>query len=171
MILGMSPLLFLHVVISLVGIATGFVVMASMLASRRLDGLTATFLATTLLTSLSGFVLPAEHLMPSHVVGIISTVVLAATFFARYARAMAGPWRWIYVVTAVVAQWFNVFVLIAQLFQKVPALHALAPTGSEPPFAVAQLTVLAIHAAIAVLAVRKFRPAVGGGPAFGAAAA
>ena len=160
MILGMSTTTFtlVHVALSLVGIVSGLVVLFGMLEVKRLEGWTALFLATTVLTSVTGFFLPHDHLLPSDVVGIISLVALAAAILALYVLGLAGPWRWIYVVGAVVALYLNVFVLVAQAFQKVPFLHPLAPTQSEPPFLVAQLVVLAIFIVLGVLAVRRFHP-------------
>ena len=130
----------LHVVISLIAIAAGFVVLAGLLKSKRLDGLTAAFLVTTTATSLTGFGFPFVRLLPSHIVGAISVVVLAVAVLARYTYHMTGAWRATYVVGAVMALYFNFFVLIVQTFQKVPALAALAPTQSEPPFAITQLS-------------------------------
>jgi hypothetical protein len=161
MILGMSTATFtlVHVVICLIGIASGLAVLYGMLTSDRLDSWTAVFLLTTVLTSVTGFFFPFSHLLPSHIVGIISLVVLAVAILARYALHMAGVWRWIYVVTALLALYFNVFVLVVQSFEKVPALKALAPTQSEPPFAVAQLVVLALFVVLTIFAVKKFHPA------------
>jgi hypothetical protein len=148
-----------HVIISLVGIVTGFVVIKGMLASERLNDWTAVFLATTVLTSLTGFGFPFEKLLPSHIVGIISLVVLLIAIVARYAFGMAGGWRPAYVVTALVAQWLNVFVLVAQLFNKVTALRALAPTQSEPPFVVAETVVMVLFVITGIAALRRFHPA------------
>jgi hypothetical protein len=153
----MRQMLFFHVAISLVGIASGFVVIWGLLAGKRLDAWTAVFLATTGATSVTGFFLPAEKLLPSHVFGIVSLVALAIAIVARYPRRMAGPWRLTYVVTAVIAQYLNFFVLIVQSFQKVPVLHDLAPTQSEPPFAIAQLIALVLFVALGVLAAKRFR--------------
>jgi hypothetical protein len=147
-----------HVIVSLIGIVSGLIVLLGMLGARRMAGLTAAFLATTVLTSVTGFFLPAAHLLPSHVVGILSLVVLAIALVALYLRRLAGAWRWIYVVTAVIALYFNCFVGVAQAFQKIAALHALAPTQSEPPFMVAQLIVLAIFIVLGSWAVKKFHP-------------
>lgn len=146
-----------HVLISLVGIGSGLVVLAGLLTDRRLDRWTAVFLATTAATSLTGFGFPFDHLLPSHIVGSLSLVVLAVAIAARYAFHMSGAWRWIYVVGAVMALYLNVFVLVVQAFLKIPALNALAPTQSEPPFAVVQLIVLAAFIGLAVAAVKKFR--------------
>jgi len=112
---------------------------------------------TTALTSITGFGFPFDHLLPSHKVGIISLVVLAIAIRARYALHLAGAWRWIYVVSAAIALYLNVFVLVVQAFEKAPALRALAPTQSEPPFLVAQLVVMAIFIVLAIFAVKKFR--------------
>src|SRR5882757_9231891 len=128
MIFGLSIFTFIHVVISLVGIFSGFVVLFGWLAAKRRDGWTVTFLLTTVATSVTGFFLPAEHFMPSHAVGIISLVVLAVALFALYGRKLNGAWRRAYLITATAALYLNVFVLVAQLFAKVPALKALAPT-------------------------------------------
>ncbi len=144
-----------HVVVSLVGIGSGLVVLLGLLAGKRLNVSTALFLATTVLTSVTGYGFPFLHILPSHVVGAISLVVLAVAIYARYARHLAGGWRVTYVIGAVVALYLNVFVLVVQSFLKVPALHALAPTQSEPPFAVAQLVVLVLFLVLGTLAVRR----------------
>ncbi len=147
-----------HVIISLIGIVSGLIVAAGLLSSKRLDQWTQLFLSTTALTSITGFGFPVDHLLPSHIVGALSLLVLAIAIFARYGRRMAGAWRWTYAVTAMVALYFNVFVLVVQLFQKVPALKALAPTQSEPPFAVVQLVVLAVFVTLTFKASIRFRP-------------
>ena len=149
----------LHVVISVTGIVSGLVVMWGMLARRRLDRWTAVFLATTAATSVTGFLFPFQGFTPALGVGIISLVVLAVALLARYAGHLAGAWRWIYVVTASVALYFNVFVLVVQLFRRVPALKTLAPTQSEPPFAVIQFIVLALFVVLAIAASIRFRVA------------
>jgi hypothetical protein len=161
MILGMTTSTFtlVHVLISLVGIASGFIVVYGLITGKRLDGWTATFLATTILTSVTGFLFPVEHILPSHIIGVISLVVLAAALLARYARHMQHSWRTTYVVCAIVALYLNVFVAVVQSFLKIPPVHALAPTQKEPPFLVAQLAVMAIFVAIGILAVKKFRVA------------
>ena len=159
MVLGMTLQTFtlLHVLISLAGIGSGLIVLYGLLTGERLDSWTAVFLATTVLTSLTGYLFPVEHILPSHIVGAISLVMLAIALVARYARRMEGSWRWIYVVSAVIALYLNVFVLVVQSFMKVPAVHALAPTQKEPPFLVVQLTVMAIFLVLGILAVKKFR--------------
>jgi hypothetical protein len=158
--LGMSLLTFtfVHVVISLIGIGSGLIVVLGMLSAKRLGKLTAIFLITTVATSVTGFLFPYEGFKPSYAVGILSLIVLALAIVALYGKHLAGAWRWIYVVTAVIALYFNVFVAVAQSFLKVPALHAMAPMGKEPPFAIAQLTVMALFVVLGVLAVRKFKP-------------
>jgi hypothetical protein len=160
MILGISTATYtlLHVLISLLGIGSGLVVMFGLLAQRRLDGWTAVFLTTTALTSITGFGFPFHGLLPSHIVGIISLVILALVIPARYTFRLAGPWRSIYVIGSTTALWFNVFVLIVQSFQKVPALRELAPTQKEPPFVIAQVLALLIFATLAVLATVRFHP-------------
>lgn len=157
MILGMSTATytFLHVLISLVGIGSGLVVMFGFLMGKRFDGLTAVFLITTVLTSVSGFGFPFDHLLPSHIVGIISLVILAVAIPARYLFQLAGSWRWIYVIGATTALYLNVFVLVVQSFMKVPALKALAPTQTEPPFLVAQSVVLVVYLGLTVLATKR----------------
>jgi hypothetical protein len=163
MMLGMSLSTFttVHVIISLVGIGAGLIVLFGMLSSKRLDGLTALFLLMTVLTSVTGFMFPFTHLTPGDKVGIISLVVLLIAILARYSFRMVGKWRWIYVVTAIIAEYLNVFVLVVQSFEKVPALHAMAPTGSEPPFLIAQLVVMAIFIVLTIFAVKKFHPELG----------
>jgi hypothetical protein len=160
MILGMSEHTFtvVHVVMSLVGILSGAVVLTGMLGSRRLQGWTFLFLATTVLTSVTGFFFPRDRILPSHVVGVISLVVLTLAIVALYGYRLAGAWRWVYVTSAVLALYLNVFVAVVQAFLKVPSLNALAPTQSEPPFLVAQLFVMAIFVALCVVAIRSFRP-------------
>ena len=161
MILGMSLSAFtmLHVIISLVAIASGFIVLFGMLSGQRLPGWTALFLIATILTSATGFLFPFGKLLPSHVVGIISLVVLVVALLALYAMHLAGAWRWIYVVTAALALYFNVFVLVVQAFQKVSFLQPLAPTQSEPPFQIAQGVVLVAFLVLGYLAVKRFRRA------------
>ena len=158
MILGMSTSTFtaVHVLISFVGIGSGVVVVWGLLKSKAFDGATAIYLASTVLTSVTGFLFPVEHLLPSHVVGIISLVLLSVAIVARYVLHLAGAWRWIYVVCAVMAFYLNAFVAVVQSFLKIPALKALAPTQKEPPFLIAQLAVMALFIVLGVLAVKKF---------------
>jgi hypothetical protein len=158
MIWGMTTATFtlVHVALSLVGIATGLIVMFGLLAGKRLDGWTALFLASTVATSVTGFGFPFEHFSPPHYVGVLSLLVLAVALVARYAFHLAGAWRRIYVVSAAIALYLNVFVGVVQAFQKVPALKAKAPTQSEPPFVIAQLVVLALFVALAIVATKRF---------------
>jgi hypothetical protein len=160
MILGMTLPTFtlFHVIISLIGIGSGLIVVFGFLTAERLKAWTAIFLATTVLTSATGFLFPYHGFKPSYAVGILSLIVLAVAILAFYAGHLTGASRWIYVVSAVVALYLNVFVLVAQSFQKVPALKALAPTQSEPPFAIAQLSVLVIFIVLGIFSVRRFRP-------------
>jgi len=159
MVFGMSLATYtlIHVIISLIAICSGLIVLFGMFGGKRLDGMTALFLASTVLTSLTGFGFPFEHVTPGIILGILSLLVLAIAIPARYSFRMAGKWRAIYVATAVIALYFNCFVLIAQSFQKVPALHALAPKGNEPPFAIAQGILLVLFIVAGTLAVKKFR--------------
>ena len=163
MILGMSLSAFttLHVVISLIAIASGIIVMFGLLGSNRMPGLTATFLLFTILTSATGFLFPFTVLLPSHMVGILSLVLLAIALIALYAMKLSGAWRWIYVVTAMVSLYLNVFVLVIQAFLKVPALTALAPGNppTGPVFGVVQGVVLVFFVVVIIGAVRRFRPA------------
>lgn len=156
---GMSTFTLVHVVISLIGIVSGIVVALGLLGGKRLDGTTALFLTTTVLTSVTGFFFPFHGFKPSYVVGTISILVLAIAIFARYARQMAGGWRRTYVITAMIALYLNCFVLVAQLFMKVPSLNALAPTGSEPPFLISQIIVMLLFVVLTIFAVKKFRNA------------
>lgn len=161
MVLGMtlSTFTFLHVIISLIGIGSGLVVLYGLLVGKRLDGVTAIFLLSTVLTSVTGFFFPFEHLLPSHIVGIISLVLLALAILARYSFHLDGVWRSTYVVSAVLALYLNCFVLVAQAFLKAPALHALAPNGKESPFLVTQLILLALFVVLAILAAKRFKNA------------
>jgi len=161
MILGMSVGAFtlLHVVITLIAIGSGLIVVGGMFASHKLPGMTALFLFTTALTSLTGFLFPIHGFTPALGVGIVACVILAFALFALYKERLVGAWRPIYVITAIVSLYLNVFVLVAQSFMKVSGLNALAPTQSEPPFAITQGAVLVIFIVIALIAVVRFRPA------------
>jgi hypothetical protein len=156
--LVMTTLGYVHSVISLVGIVSGFVVIRGMFEAKRLGGWTAVFLLTTVATSVTGFFFPFGVLLPSHKIGILSLVLLALAIVALYVRRLAGAWRWIYVVGAVLAQYFNCFILVVQLFRRVTVLQTLAPTQSEPPFAVAQLVVLVLFVWIGIRAAKRFHP-------------
>lgn len=151
-------LLAIHVALSLIGIVSGLVVLYGLLTGMALGGWTALFLATTILTSITGFPLPPFGFDPPRAVGVLSLILLAIAVGAHYLFHLAGVWRWVYVVTATVALYLNCFVLVIQGFLKVPALHELAPTQSEPPFLVAQGAVLILFIVLGFLAVRKFHP-------------
>jgi hypothetical protein len=153
----MATFTLLHVILSLVGILSGFVVVFGLLNAKKLDLWTSLFLLTTVATSVTGFFFPFQRLLPSHILGIISLIVLAIAIIALYGFHLAGVWRRVYVVSAVSALYFNMFVLVVQLFQKVAALKALAPTQSEPPFLVSQLMLLLLFIALGVSAAKKFR--------------
>src|SRR3954469_24413109 len=164
MIMGMSLLTFAHVIISLIGIAAGFMVMSGMLGSNRMPGWTALFLLLTILTSATGFLIPpllSEKLLPSHMIGALSLLLLAIACFALYGQELSGGWRWVYVLTALLAQYLNVFVLVIQSFLKIGPLHALAPSvpPSEPPFAILQGIVLLFFIVFIIGTIRRFRPA------------
>jgi hypothetical protein len=163
MILGMSTAAFtlLHVVITLISIGSGLIAVGGMFASHRLPGTTALFLFTTVLTSVTGFLFPIHSFTPALGVGILSCVILAIALLAYYGKHLTGAWRWIYVVTAIASLYLNVFVLVVQSFVKVAALNALAPTQSEPPFVIAQVSVMLIFILIGIFAAIKFRPIVG----------
>jgi hypothetical protein len=153
----LSAFTFFHVLLSLIGIGSGLVVLYGLLASRRFDRWNSLFLTTTAATSVTGFLFPFHKFLPSHGVGIISLIVLAIAIPARYARHLEGGWRKTYVITAALALYLNVFVLIVQLFEKVPELKALAPTQSEPPFVVTQFVVLLLFTMATILAAIRFR--------------
>ncbi len=161
MMFGMSLSTFtlLHVIIGLAGIGSGFIVLFGLLNNKRLYGWTAIFLTTTVLTSVTGFMFPFEGFKPSYVLAALSLVVLAVAIWARYGARLAGAARWIYVVTAAIALYLNCFVAVVQAFMKIPALHALAPTQQEPPFAIAQLLVLVIFVWLTWRAAKRFHTA------------
>jgi hypothetical protein len=163
MILGMSLSTFtaFHVIISLMAIVSGFIVMFGLLGSNRRRSLTATFLLFTILTSATGFLFPFDKLLPSHMIGIVSLLLLGIACVALYVMKLSGAWRWIYVLTGMIALYLNVFVLVIQSFLKLGPLHALAPSvpPSEPPFAIAQGIVLLFFVVVIIGAVRRFRPA------------
>jgi hypothetical protein len=149
---------FVHVVISLVGIMTGFVVVGLMLQSAPIAGWNAFFLITTILTSVTGYFFPITGLTPAHVVGAISLVLLAVALYAIYGKKLVGSWRKVYVATAIAALWLNFFVAIAQSFNKFAYLNKFAPTGGEPPFAVVQGIVLIGFIILGIATVRRYRP-------------
>jgi hypothetical protein len=160
MILGMSTASFtlLHVMLSVIGIGSGLVVVVGMWAAKRLDGWTALFLATTVLTSVTGFLFHSAHFGPPHVIGLLSLLLLVLAILARYSYHIHASWRWVYVVSAMLALYFNVFVAVVQAFQKLPLLQPLAPTGTEPPFVIAQALVLAVFGVATVAALKRFYP-------------
>jgi hypothetical protein len=162
MVLGMSLATYttVHVIISLIGIASGFLVLFGLLRGTLLTRWNSLFLITTVLTSVTGFGFPNTKVTPGIVVGILSLIALAIAAFALYSRHLNGVWRRTYVITAMIALYFNVFVLVAQLFEKVPAIHALAPTQTEAPFKIAQLILLILFIAFITAAARKFQPAL-----------
>ena len=151
----------IHVVLSLIGIVAGLVALFGMFRNKPLNGWTLIFIVTTVATTLTGFLFPFKGFTPAIGTGIVSSLVLAVTILARYAFNMVGPWRWIYVVGAVVSLYLNCFVLVVQGFLKVPALHALAPQGNEPVFAVTQGLVLVLFVIAGFIAVRRFHPGSG----------
>jgi hypothetical protein len=165
MVLGMSVSTFtlVHVIISLVAIAAGFVVLFGLLGSNRMSGMTALFLAMTILTTATGFLFPFTKLFPSHMIGMLSLPLLAIAVFALYGQKLSGAWRWIYVVTAMLSLYLNVFILVIQSFLTIPALRALAPDLplAQPPHAIAQVIVLLFFIIAIIAAVRRFRPAFG----------
>ncbi|PSH68052.1 hypothetical protein CU102_15960 [Phyllobacterium brassicacearum] len=158
MIFGMTPFTAFHVILSLIGIVSGLIVLAGLLAADRKAGWTIIFLITTIGTSVTGFLFPYAGFTPAIGVGIISMIFLIAAVVALYVYRLAGAWRWIYVVSAVVSLYLNAFVLVVQAFQKIPALNALAPTGSEPPFAIVEGTVLVLFMIAGFLSLRRFHP-------------
>jgi hypothetical protein len=148
----------IHTLISLIAIFTGLIVLFGMIGGKRLDNCTKCFLITAVATTITGFFFPFHGFTPAIGLGIISLPFLALTIFARYAKHLAGPWRWIYVFGAVICLYFNLFVLVVQAFEKVPALHALAPTQTEPPFKLTQLVVLLVSVLLAIVAAIRFHP-------------
>ncbi len=160
MILGLSlaQFTFLHVILSLIGIGAGIFIIYGLLNSLRLGILTALFLVTTVLTSVTGFLFPFNGITPGIILGILSMIALILAIVALYVKTLAGPWRGTYVVSVCVAFYFNFFVLVAQGFAKVPALHSIAPTQTAPGFAFSQLAVLVIFILLTVRALNKFHP-------------
>ncbi|MGP8033560.1 MAG: hypothetical protein ACLPQ6_05380 [Steroidobacteraceae bacterium] len=159
MILGMTTFTAVHVLLSLIGVLSGLVILFGLLSANPMNGWTLLFLATTLATSVTGFFFPFHGFTPALGVGLLSMLILAATIAARYGFHLRGAWRRVYVVGAVAALYFNSFVLVVQSFLKIPGLHALAPTGSEPAFLVAQGVALIFYLVTGFLAVKRFHPA------------
>ena len=155
----MDTFTLVHVVLSLVGIFSGLIVLSGLLRAHPMNGWTLLFLVTTVATSVTGFFFPFKGITPAIILGILSMIVLILAIAARYALHLTGAWRWVYVVSAVIALYFNFFVLVVQSFLHIPALHVLAPTGSEPPFAVAQGIVFVLFLVAGILAVKRFHPA------------
>ncbi len=162
MILGLSLPTFtlLHVLLSAVGIAAGLIVTERLLRNRALGLTNTVFLAATILTSATGFLFPSRMaaFTPAQTLGAISLVLLAIAALALYVGNLIGAWRWIYVVTAMMAFYFNLFVAVVQAFAKVGRLRVLAPTQTEPPFVFTQAAVLLFFLIVAVIALRRFRP-------------
>ncbi len=161
MVLGMSlpTFTFLHVLVSLIGIVAGFVMVIGLIGGKLFPRWTGIFFIATALTILSGFLFPYKGFTPAIGVGVLSLLVLLLAIIARYVRHLAGAWRSTYVITAILALYFNFFVLIVQSFEKIPALKALAPTQSEPPFKLAQLAALVLFVVLTTVAYRRFRAA------------
>ena len=157
MIIDLLTFTLIHVVLSLVGIIAGLVVVGGLMAGVRFDGWTGVYFVTTVLTNVTGFGFPFTTLLPSHIVGGISLLVLVVAIAARYWKRLTGVWRGVFVVSTVLALYLNVFVLVAQLFQKVPALIAVAPTQKAPAFVVTHLIVLALFVVLGMAAVRGLR--------------
>jgi hypothetical protein len=151
-----------HVLLSLIGIFSGIAVVLAMLGAIRLPMLTAVFLLTTVATSVTGFMFHFASFGPPEIIGVISLVVLGIAILALYGYKLAGAWRWIYVAAAVFALYLNVFVGVVQTFQKVAFFHALAPTQTELPFALAQGVVLIAFVALGIAAAKKFQPSTRG---------
>jgi hypothetical protein len=156
---GSVTLLEIHVALSLFGIVAGLAAMIATAQGKLPPALTAVFLGSLVLTSATGFPLPPFGLDPPRIVGIISLVLLAIAIAALYLFRLAGAWRWIYVVTATIACWFNGFVGVAQTFMKIDFFHALAPTQQEPPFLIAQVAVLALFIVFGWLGVKRVKRA------------
>ena len=158
MIVNITTFTLIHTLISLVAIVSGLVVVGGLMARTRLDGWTGLFLVTTVLTNVTGFGFPFVVFMPSHGVGILSLVILPVVIAARYWKNLAGPWRGVYVVGAVLVLYLNVFVLVVQLFRRLPALLVAAPTQKEPPFLVTQLLMLVLFIVLGRAAFKGFHP-------------
>ena len=148
----------IHTLLSLIAIFTGFVVLFGLFAGKRLDGWTKWFLITAVATTVTGFFFPFHGITPAIKLGTISSLVLLVTIYARYGKHLAGAWRWIYAVGAVLTLYFNVFVGIVQSFEKIPALNAMAPTQTEQPFKLTQLSVLVFFIVLGFIASIRFRP-------------
>jgi hypothetical protein len=148
----------IHTLISLVALFAGFIVLFGFLTGNRVDGWTKWFLISLVATTVTGFFFPFHGFTPAIGLGLISLPILAFTIYARYPKNVAGAWRWIYVIGAVISLYFNVFVGVVQSFEKIPALHAMAPTQTEQPFKLTQLIVLSLFVVLAIIAAIRFRP-------------
>ena len=148
-----------HVLLSLVGIVSGLVVAGALAGGRHLNGWAAVFLVTTVATSATGFGFPFNTLLPSHIVGILSLAVLLAVNVALYVKRLTGPWRHVYAHGVVIATYLNTFVLVVQLFRRLPSLMEVAPTQSEPPFVITQVVVLALFVWLGIASAKGFRNA------------
>ena len=157
MIFDLLAFTLIHVVLSIIGIIAGLVVTGGLMAGVRMRGWTGVFFVTTVLANVTGFGFPFATVLPSHIVGALSLLILAASVVAWYGKRLSGGWRFIFVVTAVAALYLNVFVLFAQLFAKVPAMIAIAPTQQSPAFVVTNLLVLALFIVLGRAAVKGFR--------------
>jgi uncharacterized membrane protein YphA (DoxX/SURF4 family) len=157
MFLGLEGSTLLHIAVSLVAIASGFMVIGGFLTNRKLEMTTLIFLVTTVATNATGFLFPFAQFLPSHLIAIISLLVLPVAIYAYYGKNLSGPWRWIYVVSAVLSLYLNVFVLVVQTFAKNPALAAIAPTQSEPPFLLAQAFTLLAFVGLGYLSLKRYQ--------------
>jgi hypothetical protein len=154
---GLELLTLVHVIISLVGIASGFIIVYGLITAKRYETMTKVFLATNIATSVTGYFFPFVKLLPSHIVGVLALIVLTLAVIARYRKQLAGRWRIVYIVSSVVALYFNVFVLVVQIFGKITAFKELAPTQSEPPFLIAQTLVLLVFVVLGIMSTMRFR--------------
>jgi hypothetical protein len=173
MIIGMSVATFttVHVIISLIAIASGFIVIFGMIGSHRLPKLTALFWVMTVLTTVTGFMfllVPGlvKGFTPAMATGVVATVAFVIALVALYVKNLYGRWRWIYAVTAVMSLYLNIFVLVVQSFQKLKILNPLAPSLGPPfaapqdfQFAASQGAALVIFVVLGVIAALKFRRA------------
>ena len=153
---GLAAFTLFHTALSLVQLVSGIVVVIALVGGRSGGAWLWVYLVGAIATSVTGFGFPVDKFLPSHAFGIISLVLLLLVILARYAFHLAGAWRWIYAVGLVITVYLDAFVAVVQAFLKIPALHALAPAGSEPPFAIAQGVLLVIFVALGIAAARNF---------------
>lgn len=158
--MDLGTLTAVHTGLSIIAIVAGVPAINGLFKTGAASFWTSLFLVTAIATSVTGFFFPFNGLLPSHVVGIIALLILAVALYARYGAGLAGSWRWIYAVTIIASQYLLIFVAIAQAFLKIPTLKALAPTQSEPPFAIAQIIAFAFFVVLGFRAARKSPPAV-----------